>query len=196
MSNESDGLASRLQGDFARFVEVIEPKLDRIEQKLRETPVTVVVFGPGRKGGDVYKKRQQIREELHKLPGVIAYFPEEREFAKPFKKRFGISGKRPAVLEILQAEAADMIIALEPGSGVESEVSLFATVRPTLVVKMLNLLPEAYKKTRTAFAASLREAVPKHYYTQREMETCQLAREVCVGHVRDEQVMKAYLRAP
>jgi hypothetical protein len=151
----------------------------------------VMIFGVGKSGG-LYKKRMQIREALNKMPGVTAYFPEQREFAKPFIDRFNIPKGDAVTLETVQAEAADVIIALEPGPGVAQEVAIFSR-RESLAAKLFDLMPIDWKNTRRSFAGQLRTEVAKHYYTGSELKDCTLATKVVIQHVATKRIQKALL---
>ncbi len=190
MTNEE--LLASLSGSLRQHMERIMPRLDQFEQKLQDTEMNVLVFGPGKKKGHrLYQKRERIRAELNKVPGVRAHFPEDKEYAAAFRQKFGLAEGDPTALELAQANAADVIIALEPGPGVEDEVAVMS-MRRELAMKIYNLLPKEYVPTASkSFSGILRGRLTKYYYSQAEVKRCDLATRICPEHVKGEQIRKA-----
>jgi hypothetical protein len=101
----------------------------------------ILVWGPGMGAHDLYgkrifKKRQQIRDELRRR-GHAAFFSEELEGR-------GDKGKSIKAIEFAQAQAADLIVVMDASYGSVAEVHDFA---PSRVVnfKMLVFIDESAK---------------------------------------------------
>jgi hypothetical protein len=182
-----------LTGRLAQFQAGIGPGLDRAQEKLRSTPLLVLVFGSG-KGGKNYGKRVQIRNELNRLPGVTAVFPEQSEFTQQIRNRFRIAKNDAVTLETVLVEIAEVVIALEPGSGgVEGEVARFAS-SPKIGAKFFNLLPKKYREQPESFPAQIRRYVETCYYTPSDLRDCDLATRICPEHVMRRKIEKTLCR--
>jgi hypothetical protein len=101
------------------------PKYKRYINQVNETPLTLLVWGPGKSGGDLYSKRLQIRGLLRER-GFAAVFSEEIEKDCPVP---GFSSK---ARELLQACSADLIVVLHCSFGSVAEVHDFVTFTPRL----------------------------------------------------------------
>src|SRR5215469_11365316 len=60
----------------AHYEECFLPRYKRFLEEVDETALTVLIWGPGPTGGDLYEKRLQIRDELRAI-GITALFSEE-----------------------------------------------------------------------------------------------------------------------
>lgn len=115
------------------FNTVFKPKYDQLQQAVQQTPLAILVWGPGASAGDLYQKRLQIRDELRRR-GHAAFFSEE------------LAGSSPTALsqkgiEFLQAQAADFIVVMQTSYGSVAEVHDFAEHR-VVNFKMLIFIDE------------------------------------------------------
>src|SRR5882724_7033568 len=70
----STGMSPAAKAHYEKYVRWLKDDMSDIEA----TPLVVLVWGPGESGGDLFKKRQQIRDELREH-GDVALFSEELE---------------------------------------------------------------------------------------------------------------------
>src|SRR2546425_12452927 len=75
-------------------------KYQRYLKQVSETPLTLLIWGPGPSGGDLYEKRLQIRGQLRER-GFAAIFSEEVEADCPVP---GLSWKAKELLQALSAD--------------------------------------------------------------------------------------------
>jgi hypothetical protein len=115
------------------FNNVFKPKYDALQQAVKQTPLAILVWGPGASAGDLYQKRLQIRDELRRR-GHAAFFSEELEGTAPDS----LSQKG---IEFLQAQAADLIVVMQASYGSVAEVHDFAEHR-VINFKMLIFIDE------------------------------------------------------
>ncbi len=115
------------------FVNVFKPKYDALQNSVKQTPLAILVWGPGASAGDLYQKRLQIRDELRRR-GHAAFFSEELEGNSPDS----LSQKG---IEFLQAQAADLIVVMQASYGSVAEVHDFAEHR-VINFKMLIFIDE------------------------------------------------------
>ena len=115
------------------FNDVFKPNYDKLQQAVQQTPLAILVWGPGASAGDLYQKRQQIRDELRRR-GHAAFFSEELEGSSPTS----LSQKG---IEFLQAQAADLIVVMQASYGSVAEVHDFAEQR-VVNFKMLIFIDE------------------------------------------------------
>ena len=115
------------------FNNVFQPKYAALQQAVKQTPLAVLVWGPGASAGDLYRKRQQIRDELRRR-GHAAFFSEELETNAP-----GAPSQKG--IEFLQAQAADLIVVMQASYGSVAEVHDFAEHR-VINFKMLIFIDE------------------------------------------------------
>lgn len=126
-------LSPRAQEYFNR---VFKPQYERLQQAVQQTPLAILVWGPGVSAGDLYQKRVQIRDELRRR-GHAAFFSEELEGMSPTT----LSQKG---IEFLQAQAADLIVVMQASYGSVAEVHDFAEHR-VINFKMLIFIDEKAK---------------------------------------------------
>jgi hypothetical protein len=115
------------------FTQVFKPQYEKLQQAVRQTPLAILVWGPGASAGDLYQKRLQIRDELRRR-GHAAFFSEELEGTAPTS----LSQKG---IEFLQAQAADLIVIMQASYGSVAEVHDFAEHR-VINFKMLIFIDE------------------------------------------------------
>jgi len=115
------------------FEHVFKPRYDALQQAVRQTPLVILVWGPGASAGDLYQKRLQIRDELRRL-GHAAMFSEELAGGTP-------AGMSQKGIEFLQAQAADLIVVMQTSYGSVAEVHDFASYR-VVNFKMLIFIDE------------------------------------------------------
>ena len=115
------------------FNNVFKPKYDALQQAVQQTPLAILVWGPGASAGDLYQKRLQIRDELRRR-GHAAFFSEDLEGTAPDS----LSQKG---IEFLQAQAADLIVVMQASYGSVAEVHDFAEHR-VINFKMLIFIDE------------------------------------------------------
>lgn len=115
------------------FNTVFKPKYEQLQQAVQQTPLAILVWGPGASAGDLYQKRLQIRDELRRR-GHAAFFSEELGDSTPTS----LSQKG---IEFLQAQAADFIVVMQASYGSVAEVHDFAEHR-VVNFKMLIFIDE------------------------------------------------------
>lgn len=113
------------------FLNYFAAKYKELQAEANATPLSVLIWGPGESGGDLYEKRVQIRSLLREQ-GYAAVFSEEVDLELPASP--GMSSK---MRELLQAQAADFIIVLQASPGSTAEVHDFANVLNGIGAKML-----------------------------------------------------------
>jgi hypothetical protein len=117
----------------AYFEQVFKPQYEKLQRAVQQTPLAILVWGPGASAGDLYQKRLQIRDELRRR-GHAAFFSEELEGMSPTT----LSQKG---IEFLQAQAADLIVVIQASYGSVAEVHDFAEHR-VINFKMLIFIDE------------------------------------------------------
>lgn len=104
----------------------------------------VLILGPGASGGEIYKKRCKIKDELIEL-GHEAHFYED--FLKPDVLKD--SGLNLSVAEYLQVKKCDYIICLMASPGSIGEVHEFAIERK-IASKMMICVDQSHKEGYSA----------------------------------------------
>lgn len=117
----------------AYFEQVFKPQYEKLQQAVQQTPLAILVWGPGASAGDLYQKRVQIRDELRRR-GHAAFFSEELEGMAP-------QSMSQKGIEFLQAQAADLIVVMQASYGSVAEVHDFAEHR-VINFKMLIFIDE------------------------------------------------------
>jgi len=115
---------------LAHYKERFLPQYTRILGEIQGTEMTVLIWGPGPSGGDLYQKRLQIRDEL-RVKGVTALFSEEVPIAAS-EDEHSLSGQ-----ELAQAKASDLIVAIQCSFGSTAEVHDFGRLASTIAHKLL-----------------------------------------------------------
>lgn len=147
------------------------PRYKRYLDQVSQTPLTLLVWGPGPAGGDLYSKRLQIRAKLRER-GFTAVFSEEIEKDCPFPN---ISLKAK---ELLQALAADLIIVLQSSFGSTAEVHDFAGFLEDIGRKMMIFVNKELE-SGYSFGGALKELALQcgnvHSFTYpRDVQECHL----------------------
>lgn len=106
------------------------PRYKQYLDRVNQTPLTVLVWGPGESGGDLYEKRLQIRGKLRQA-NVAAMFSEEIDKDQP------VPDSSTKARELLQALAADLIVILQASPGSTAEAHDFAAFIQDIGRKML-----------------------------------------------------------
>lgn len=104
-------------------------KYQRYLAQVQAIPLTLLVWGPGVRGGDLYEKRLQIRGRLREL-GFAAVFSEEIDVDFP------VETPSLKTKEFFQALSADFIIVIEASLGSTAEVHDFAGIKE-IALKMM-----------------------------------------------------------
>lgn len=115
----------------AYFEQVFKPQYEKLQRAVEQTPLAILVWGPGASAGDLYQKRLQIRDELRRR-GHAAFFSEELERMAP-------QSMSQKGIEFLQA--ADLIVVMQASYGSVAEVHDFAEQR-VINFKMLIFIDE------------------------------------------------------
>jgi hypothetical protein len=119
------------------FEEEFMPRYRALQAEIRRTPLVILVWGPGESGGDLYKKRLQIRDAL-RMKGHAAVFSEEIA-GGDIDVAMSLKGQ-----EFLQAHAADLVVVIQSSYGSVAEVHDFAEFR-VVAFKLLIFIDERAK---------------------------------------------------
>jgi hypothetical protein len=158
------------------FNQVFKPKYEALQQAVRQTPLVILVWGPGASAADLYKKRLQIRDELRRL-GHVALFSEELEGGSPES----VSQKG---IEFLQAQAADFIVVMQTSYGSVAEVHDFAEHR-IINFKMLIFIDE-----RNTDGYSYRGALAELKTLYNNVETYKYPEDITQCHLLTKVLQK------
>ena len=115
------------------FTQVFKPQYEKLQQAVQQTPLAILVWGPGASAGDLYQKRLQIRDELRRR-GHAAFCSEDLEGPAP-------ASMSQKGIEFLQAQASDLIVIMQASYGSVAEVHDFAEHR-VINFKMLIFIDE------------------------------------------------------
>jgi len=115
------------------FEKSFKPRFTAMQADLVQTPLTILVWGPGPGNPELYAKRMQIRDALRQREHV-ALFSEDLIDLKP-------ADYSEKIFEYQQAKAADFIVVLQVSFGSIAEVHDFADDRE-IIAKMLIFVPE------------------------------------------------------
>jgi hypothetical protein len=159
----------------AYYKNTFVPQYETLIRQISETPLTVLVWGPGVSGGDLYQKRLQIRAQLRQA-GCAAIFSEEIDSnITPF----GFSAKAN---EMCQAKAADFIVIIQSSPGSTAEAHDFAEFVADIGRKMLIFVDERAKEGYSYSGAleelrTLYHSVETYKYPE-DIQECNLTRSV------------------
>jgi hypothetical protein len=150
-----------------------EENQEKLEERLRDQKLAVLVWGPGSAGGEHYEKRQKIQKvlEAHFPKGEIR-FSEELTDLVPGARDVGIEKQ-----EEYQLALCDACVVLDTSAGPAAEIAYFA--RSPLKYKLIVFSHERYKDS-PSFAAMLRQGLDHIFYSETEYASCNL-----VDRVRD-----------
>ncbi len=151
------------------------PRYTEMLRQVLQTPLTVLIWGPGKGGGDLYSKRLQIRGQLRES-GITAIFSEEVEVANPF------SSYSAKALELCQALAADFIVVLQSSIGSTAEVHDFSQFVADVGRKMLIFI-DSRAKDGYSYTGALQELTMLYnnvetYEYPRDIHECHLLAKV------------------
>jgi hypothetical protein len=132
------------------FLREFASKYAALQSKAESEPLSVLIWGPGESGGDLYEKRCSIRALLLEQ-GYAAVFSEEVDSELP--ARPGMSSK---IRELLQAVAADFVVVFQSSPGSIAEVHDFANVLNGMGAKMLVFIDSRYT-TGYSYTGALQE---------------------------------------
>ncbi len=158
------------------FNTVFKPKYEQLQQAVRQTPLAILVWGPGASAGDLYQKRLQIRDELRRR-GHAAFFSEELEGSAP-------ESMSQKGIEFLQAQAADLIVVMQASYGSVAEVHDFAEHR-VINFKMLIFIDE-----RAADGYSYRGALTELKALYNNVETYKYPDDITQCHLLTKVLQK------
>jgi len=154
------------------YEQTFKPKYEALQQQVQQTPLAILVWGPGASAGALYQKRIHIRDELRRR-GHAAFFSEELEGGAPL----GMSLKG---IEFLQAQAADLVVVLQTSYGSVAEVHDFASYT-VINHKMLIFIREdaadgySYKGALSELNSLYRNV---ETFTEHDITVCNLLRKV------------------
>jgi len=130
---DSTGMSPLAQVQFEKYKRWLKEDMSAIQA----TPLVVLVWGPGRSGGDLFKKRLQIRDMLRQH-GDVALFSEELD---EVCKGYAASARGK---ELVQANRADFIVVIYGSPGSIAEVHDFGGFLDVLGSKMLVCIDSRY----------------------------------------------------
>jgi hypothetical protein len=152
------------------------PRYRQLEEEVSKTPLTVLIWGPGASGATIYEKRVQIRGLLREA-GYAAVFSEELD--AELGNRWSFSSKMRG---LLQAIAADFIVALHASPGSIAEVHDFAHFLTDVGPKMLVFIDAAHVSgySYTGALQDLRNLYQnvRTYEYPKDIDDCHLATAV------------------
>ena len=117
-----------MNSDFSIPYDILEAFNQDMKNK---KPLNILIFGPGSSGGDIYNKREEIRDQINER-GHNAYFGEE--YCTPGKLE--ANGLNLTVAEYLLAKKCDYIICIMASPGSIGEVHDFAKDQE-IAIKMM-----------------------------------------------------------
>jgi hypothetical protein len=160
--------------------EAIQAKYDRIIRKCTEkAQPNIIVWGPGRSDAELYKKRECVRKAIqHVVPNGVVIFPEDPKVTRLTKEVLG--GGDLHDRELLQAQGADIIIALDLSPAVGEEIARHSA-NPDIAGKMFVITTDGNK---SAYQKAIRDVFMIHVLKADEMDSCEEPIKRCVGHVR------------
>lgn len=150
-----------------------EENQEKLEERLRDQKLAVLVWGPGSAGGEHHEKRQKIQKvlEAHFPKGEIR-LSEELTNLVPGARDIGIGQQ-----EEYQLAVCDACVVLDTSAGPAAEIAYFA--RSPLKHKLIVFTHERHKGS-PSFPAQLRQGLEHHFYSEAEYASCAL-----VDRVRD-----------
>lgn len=145
----------------------------KLDERLRDQKLAVLVWGPGSAGGEHHEKRQKIRKALEaRFPKSEVRFSEELTNLVPGAHDVGIGQQ-----EEYQLALCDKCVVLDTSAGPAAEIAYFA--RSPLKYKLIVFTHERYKDS-PSFPAKLRVGLDHIFYSEAEYASCAL-----VDRVRD-----------
>ncbi len=161
--------------DFDR-PDLIE-KIHRLEVRIQEEPLNIILWGPGATSSAGFKKREKMREALSALnPRNRVYFPEEISPSST-GSRFGV-----IEAEAVQAAESDLILVLAATEGPRLEVGLYG-FRKNNYEKCIVFAPERFRQEQHFAAIVMAGCRRTIYYDQAAFTDCFLATDTAVQEV-------------
>ena len=146
-------------------------------------PIKVLVWGPGKANRQGYAKREKIRSEIkQRFPNSEVYFSEDKELGHVTSDLGD-----PLIEEIVHANAADIIIALDVSRGsqisrgVQAEID-FLSQDASIAKKLWVLIPDRFAPL-SGFVKQILNGIEVEFYSDAEFNDCTLASDKCVGKV-------------
>jgi hypothetical protein len=143
----------------------------KLEKRLREQELAVLVWGSGSASGEHYEKRQKIRKALEEhFSKSEVRFSEDLTHLVPSAGDVGIGQQEDDQLAL-----SDACVVLDTSAGPEAEIAYFA--RSPLKYKLIVFTHERHKGSE-GFPAKLREGLEHHFYSDTEYASCSLVERV------------------
>lgn len=171
MNHDLGKLAQKFTPEAKRALSEFLARVVEVEKQINNTALSVLVWGPGKQTLDnvLYHKRCQIRDKL-RLLGNAALFSEE-------VKKFMKSEMPVALSELAQAISADFIVVVMASWGAVTEVAKYG-FDTAIGSKMLVLVPEQCRGSFTEQALLSEFHQNVLYFTQEELQRCDLVNKV------------------
>jgi len=149
------------------------PQFNRLLDEIRKTPLSILVWGPGVSGGDVYEKRLQIRGHLREL-GHAAIFSEELKpkLTHDCHAQLTFSSN---VIELCQAIPAEFIVVIHSSPGSIAEIHDFGEqVGSKMFIFIDERYQDGYSYTGLLRELALRYNNVETYQYPADIENCHL----------------------
>jgi len=156
--------------------EPFKSKIDAERQKFKDTPFSVLVWGPGESRGKGYSKRKKIRDHLaSKLGEENVIFSEDAALQEDVEQ-FG-----SLVAEYFQVKAACAVVTLDYSAiGVHTEISVYTN---WLLGKSLVFVPLRYRGSE-GFAGTVYDTLKVEWFNEEEFEDCHYIRRTALRFVQ------------
>lgn len=143
----------------------------KLEKRLREQELAILVWGSGRASGEHHEKRQKIRKALKKhFSKSEVRFSEDLTHLVPGARDIEIGRQ-----EEYQLALSDTCVVLDTSAGPAAEIAYFA--RGPLKHKLICFTHDRHKGSES-FPAQLREGLEHHFYSDAEYASCSLVERV------------------
>ena len=144
----------------------------KLEKRLREQELAVLVWGSGSASGEHYEKRQKIRKALEEhFSKSEVRFSEDLTHLVPGAGDVGIVQQQE-----YQLASSDACVVLDTSAGPAAEIAYFA--RSPLKHKLIVFTHERHKGSK-GLPAQLREGLEHHFYSDTEYASCSLVECIC-----------------
>lgn len=179
----TDEIQDEWAEEFGAWESALKSKFDDIEN----TPVKILIWGPGEGWERYYAKRIQIRDHLRAINRHNeAVTSEELEQQYPQLKQYNTQDA-----ERVQVETCDLIIILvvkeKKVTGVQTEISIYRQQRG-FYDKARLLIPRLTTRERERNQGFLSQGwidYPREHclvYNEQQFEDCTRIRNYCAGH--------------
>ncbi|MBC7782575.1 MAG: hypothetical protein H7144_01945 [Burkholderiales bacterium] len=160
-------------GGDSRFDE----RAQSIFTRLRERPLTILIWGPG-EGSPAFTKRSDLKRELRaEFPSAEIHFSEDEQARLLTRDKFLYIHQE----EFVHACAADIIFALDTAKGVGEEIAKYSTYAE--IASKLVVLAHARWKGVGSYAEDVRVPLRVHWYPDDDFDNCNLAKLICKKYV-------------